>query len=585
MTLQFKIQIRGISKPPVWRRIVIPGDFNFHDFHNAIQKAFGWWDEHLYQFQKTPRNIDWILGIPDEDDFWVEKVEDSREINVASFIKSKKLNKFVYVYDLGDEWVHDITLEETDEETTLENPICLAGKGACPPEDCGGAWGYEDMKLEMSKSEINEFSLLEANKSLAFCVSGASNLVPLIPQGQSADGTRKGKTLLDILQDYRKEDLLDQADLLELKLDSKASEKETRELFAKAVTDNIEKVLSQLTTEDSKILETLLEKPTPDCSVTYYDNFHDPMIVVWGFAEMCMDNEGDTYVLVASDFWKAAKPYIKKVQSKEEVQFRMATENFIIGLTNLYGQVSIKFVKQEMVRLEMAKSLKEAEDLVHYIFASSLWLKNHSFIKEFIKGVIPESLLFLSPYGWERPLQLEKAIADKGLATAAPKQFTMLQILEASLAPIPIIPNPKYDSFVDMLIYEMNFSDEEALDICHQLWYREMHEGDEDFYEDTTLEYFIDSVLYEYDENDYQYKRAMDQLKSFLDYMPRWQMKGQARKKTESGLSLKKESTIVNATSSDYVTMPVILKKAPGRNDLCPCGSGKKYKKCCGREN
>ena len=98
-------------------------------------------------------------------------------------------------------------------------------------------------------------------------------------------------------------------------------------------------------------------------------------------------------------------------------------------------------------------------------------------------------------------------------------------------------------------------------------------------------EYFIDSVLYEYDENDHQYKRAMDQLKSFLDYMPRWQMKGQARKKTESGLSLKKESTIVNATSSDYVTMPVILKKAPGRNDLCPCGSGKKYKKCCGREN
>ena len=131
----------------------------------------------------------------------------------------------------------------------------------------------------------------------------------------------------------------------------------------------------------------------------------------------------------------------------------------------------------------------------------------------------------------------------------------------------------------------MNFSDEEALDICHQLWYREMHEGDEDFYEDTTLEYFIDSVLYEYDENDYQYKRAMDQLKSFLDYMPRWQMKGQARKKTESGLSLKKESTIVNAKDSNFVTMPVIVNKVPGRNDLCPCGSGKKYKKCCGREN
>ena len=27
---------------------------------------------------------------------------------------------------------------------------------------------------------------------------------------------------------------------------------------------------------------------------------------------------------------------------------------------------------------------------------------------------------------------------------------------------------------------------------------------------------------------------------------------------------------------------PIQSQAAPGRNDPCPCGSGKKYKKCCG---
>ena len=27
---------------------------------------------------------------------------------------------------------------------------------------------------------------------------------------------------------------------------------------------------------------------------------------------------------------------------------------------------------------------------------------------------------------------------------------------------------------------------------------------------------------------------------------------------------------------------PIVKEKEPGRNDPCPCGSGKKYKKCCG---
>ncbi len=66
------------------------------------------------------------------------------------------LEKFVYVYDFGDSWVHDITVENIDQDDELDYPICLAGKGACPLEDCGGPWGYEELKEEMDMDEINK---------------------------------------------------------------------------------------------------------------------------------------------------------------------------------------------------------------------------------------------------------------------------------------------------------------------------------------------------------------------------------------------------------------------------------------------
>ncbi len=167
MTIQFKIQIRDIKKPPVWRRIVIPWNFSFHDLHNTIQAAFGWWDEHLYQFQRHPFDGGWTVAEPHgEDDPCLEEPEDSHKTEVGMFIQNMGLEKFVYVYDFGDGWVHDITVESIDKEAELDHPVCLAGKGACPPEDCGGPWGYEELKEEMDKDEINEFDLEEVNDEL-----------------------------------------------------------------------------------------------------------------------------------------------------------------------------------------------------------------------------------------------------------------------------------------------------------------------------------------------------------------------------------------------------------------------------------
>lgn len=147
-TLTFKIQIRNIMRPPVWRRIQIPDNFTFHDLHLTIQKAFGWENEHLYQFQKQPYDRGWTVCESDrEADFGFDFDSiDARETLVAGFLNEKKIKKMVYIYDFGDDWIHDMTLEKTDADKTLDHPVCTDGKGACPPEDCGGPWGYEEMK-------------------------------------------------------------------------------------------------------------------------------------------------------------------------------------------------------------------------------------------------------------------------------------------------------------------------------------------------------------------------------------------------------------------------------------------------------
>lgn len=163
MTYQFKIQLRGITKPPVWRRILVPAQYTFYNLHCIIQEAFGWYNAHLYQFQEKPYNYGWMIKEKEDlgDDFlsalaFPEDVQSPHETNIGTFLKDRPVKKFVYIYDFGDDWVHDITIEAVTEETLL-HPRCIAGKGACPPEDCGGIWGYENLKMTLlEKPRSNE---------------------------------------------------------------------------------------------------------------------------------------------------------------------------------------------------------------------------------------------------------------------------------------------------------------------------------------------------------------------------------------------------------------------------------------------
>ena len=153
---QFKITLKGI-KPPIWRRIQVPETYTFWDLHVAIQDAMGWDDYHLHEFELVNplTGLKQSIGSPDK--------EFDRE--VFSELKQKLVDFFsmenrsaVYTYDFGDNWEHKIQLEKIlPREEGVTYPICIKGKRACPPEDCGGIWGYAELLEILGNPNHEEF--------------------------------------------------------------------------------------------------------------------------------------------------------------------------------------------------------------------------------------------------------------------------------------------------------------------------------------------------------------------------------------------------------------------------------------------
>ncbi len=141
--LQLKISLKG-SKPLVWRRFLVKDSVTFHKLHEIIQKIMGWENYHLYEFGAGGLTI----SLPDED---AGHVTDSRKTKLCDILAAER-QRFDYTYDFGDSWEHVIIVEKILEKSPQKCPACIAGKTACPPEDCGGIWGYAEL-LEIMKDK------------------------------------------------------------------------------------------------------------------------------------------------------------------------------------------------------------------------------------------------------------------------------------------------------------------------------------------------------------------------------------------------------------------------------------------------
>jgi len=128
------------AHPPIWRRILVPGNTTLLKLHDILQIVMDWEDYHLHMY--TIEGL--IYGDPADDEYG-----DMGTLNEANYQLSQVIygegQRFTYEYDFGDSWDHTLLVEKTlPLEKGFRYPLCLKGKRACPPEDVGGVWGYKN---------------------------------------------------------------------------------------------------------------------------------------------------------------------------------------------------------------------------------------------------------------------------------------------------------------------------------------------------------------------------------------------------------------------------------------------------------
>ncbi|MEU3097038.1 plasmid pRiA4b ORF-3 family protein [Streptomyces sp. NPDC006967] len=145
--LQILVELADVDSPRVWRRLLVPAAISLDRLHSVIQDAMGWQSCHMHAF-----TIDGVqYGRPGGE----LGFRDERTATLAALLEPG--THFVYTYDFGDSWEHLITVERFETASAgLHYPHCMDGAGACPPEDCGGAPGYSDLKVILADAAHEE---------------------------------------------------------------------------------------------------------------------------------------------------------------------------------------------------------------------------------------------------------------------------------------------------------------------------------------------------------------------------------------------------------------------------------------------
>lgn len=147
--LKLKIALEEMPHP-VSRKLLVPRDVNMRQMHFLIQLAIGWANYHMWEFNDAKWKGEIRVSMPMDDDFDLDEVERlvAHEVSLKeTFLEENGAKPFWYWYDFGDDWWHKISFLKTNKKDIEQfdgTPVCLEAIGGCPPEDCGGPWGYHE---------------------------------------------------------------------------------------------------------------------------------------------------------------------------------------------------------------------------------------------------------------------------------------------------------------------------------------------------------------------------------------------------------------------------------------------------------
>ena len=155
--VEYHLRIKLNNAPlPIWRELKVPSNVTLEYLSFILNATMGWEGTHLHQYKRKDTFYKSTYCLEESANmFFFNRFKelDANDYTIAHLLKEKG-DRIKYEYDFGDSWEHDLWLKGIREYTTGEShqPIILKGKGACPPEDCGGVWGYAEL-LEVFKKK------------------------------------------------------------------------------------------------------------------------------------------------------------------------------------------------------------------------------------------------------------------------------------------------------------------------------------------------------------------------------------------------------------------------------------------------
>ena len=158
VTYQVRVDLDG-AKPPIWRRLLLSSELMLDELHAVLQQAMGWTDSHLHQFLAGENKMD-PLAVQYHMQFMLDEGAEGvleNRVRLDELLTGPK-GRLFYWYDFGDDWEHTLVVENVLPRSGEEpSAICIGGARACPPEDCGGIWGYHELLVDQVILDDGEF--------------------------------------------------------------------------------------------------------------------------------------------------------------------------------------------------------------------------------------------------------------------------------------------------------------------------------------------------------------------------------------------------------------------------------------------
>lgn len=557
---QLKITIKG-SHPPIWRRVIVPERITFYQLDDIIEELFGWTHSHLFEFYIKKFNVRFVNdemcgGFDEEDaeecmDSWIEEGD-----------------TFEYTYDFGDNWEHTIKFEKIV-EYPHRYPTVLKYKGANMIEDCGGILGYEEWKdkaepFDMEQvnqtfatwdipiAELSEdsFSLEEEDEEFSLTdIFGElgdnweEDLEEMLQKEQHIEASYreyidKMASLKDVFSKYKKDELQDMAEVIGLTNYGKWRKNQLVEELTKTLleTDYMQHMLKHIEKEELETFEDAINE--------------DGICISKELLELSLFLSCYGVYVRGADFYYIPLDVQERYQQvmtpklRKSLEERFEFENICDSAIYLYGVISLsKFTEIHNLYAQIALSEKEVlKKLKNYAKANDdIVIRDDYLMSEMLEEFEFYKHVLECQKGIEHYLPEEKeeflVYGQEDAQPIAEDTEFFVDYLEKTLQ----MPYPEAVMFFYMLqeMIRMNQEDEELMNV------------------------FTEKLT-----SPKAWKKADNILSKFIKSIRKWEFCG------HSFYEVHGHNKIVEFQTNNKVYP----------NEPCPCGSGRKYKHCCGRK-